>query len=261
MLSRSLKMAFWVSYDHIGKLLIANLIWAIAITLPGVFALTAFNTGEPSIMLLAGAPFLYLSLGVVGAILTAGLAHMVKVLIETGDGSLNDLLDGIKQYWLRAWAIGTLFFIVIGALTTSAWFYGTQVGANIPWVGYAAGALAVWMLVFVLLCAVLVMPTLVQKRAPVFATLKLTAVLVIDNPLLTIGIAIQWAALLALSIVMIPVFFGLYGAACVVISSCAYEMLSRKYAAAAADGAPIRRDEDDDYLNRGFRDFLFPWKG
>jgi len=69
---------------------------------------------------------------------------------------------------------------------------------------------------------------------------------------------VHWAALLVLAVVMLPVFFGLYGALCVVLSSCAYEMLHRKYA--AGEAAP-RKDEDDDYLNRGFRDFLFPWKG
>jgi hypothetical protein len=62
-----------------------------------------------------------------------------------------------------------------------------------------------------------------------------------------------------------------------VLATSAYEMLARKYAAleahqaAEAAGAvpaaalskadQIREDAKDDYLNRGFRDFLFPWKG
>jgi hypothetical protein len=42
-------------------------------------------------------------------------------------------------------------------------------------------------------------------------------------------------------------------------------MLARKYASTdAGDPAsppPYLSDDEDDYLNRGFRDFLFPWKG
>lgn len=259
MLSRALKMTFWVTYDHLGKLLVANLIWAIGITLPGVFALTAFNSGDPLVILAAGLPFLYLALGVIGPILTAAMAHMAKVLIETGDGSMGDLLEGLIKHWKKAWALGTIFFVATGIAGTSVWFYSSQLSGDIAWLGFAASALAMWALLFIILCAVMVMPTLVQKRASVLATLKLTALLVLDNPLLTIGVAIHWAAMLVLAVVMVPIFFGLYGAVCTVLSSCAYEVLHRKYA--AKDATPHRRDEDDDYLNRGFKDFLFPWKG
>ena len=53
----------------------------------------------------------------------------------------------------------------------------------------------------------------------------------------------------------------------ITVTACSGARLSRKYAAVEAHGdAPGRArvafgDEEDDYLNRGIRDFLFPWKG
>lgn len=266
MLARTMKMAFWVSYDHVGKLLLANVIWALGITLPGAVALSALNAPSPGLALALAAPFLFLALGVVGPVLTAGLAHMTKILIDSGDGALSDMLDGVKLYWKRAIGVGVALFSAGCVLGTSVWFYATQMSAQYAWLGFGASTVALWLLLFVLLCAVLVMPTLVQKRGGVLATLKLTALIVLDNPLFLVGVGLQWVALLVLSVVMLPVFFGFYGALCVVISSCAYEMLDRRYTAeraAADDGGTVRaprRDEDDDYLNRGVRDFLFPWK-
>jgi hypothetical protein len=143
--------------------------------------------------------------------------------------------------------------------------------------GYVVSAIAVWCLAFILLMASLVMPTLVQKKAGIAATLKLAALLVLDNPFFCVGLAVQFIVLAAIS--MVPLFFvAISGSAALVLSSSAYEMLARKYQAieiakgtAPAPERPIHvisrngrlifDDEKDDYLNRGLRDFLFPWKG
>jgi hypothetical protein len=58
---------------------------------------------------------------------------------------------------------------------------------------------------------------------------------------------------------MAPLFFLGYGVVLMAIVSSAYELLARTYA--ARDGAPPVDDAHDDYLNRGFRDLIFPWKG
>ena len=54
---------------------------------------------------------------------------------------------------------------------------------------------------------------------------------------------------------LLPLFIFIYGGAVLVLLSSAYELLSRKYDHIASN------DAADDYLNRGLRDFLFPWKG
>ncbi len=263
MLTRTLKMAFWVMYDHIGKLMVANLLWSLAVAVPGTFAATALLFGDPAVQLCLGVPGLVVTVGVVLPIVSAGLAHMVKVLIDRKDGSVGDMLSGIRLYWGRAAGIGLVYLFLIVCLATSAWFYVDKLRNSAPFVGYALSALAIWCLAFAALAGLLVMPTLVQKREKVIQTLKLAALLVLDNPLLMIGLAVQVLLVTAIVLPLWPLFFVFYGAIVVVMASSAYELLARKYAAAASGTAPapVAQDEQDDYLNRGVRDVFFPWKG
>lgn len=251
MLGRALKMAFWVTYDHVGKLILANIVWFLGVAVPAAAGWAALGV-SPAVALLLFA----VSLGVVHPALTVGIAHMVKTLIETRDGSLGDMFRGIRLYGRRAAAIGLLYLLGIVSLTTSMWFYAAKLRDSLPWLGFGLSALAAWALVFALLTALMVVPALVQKKAGALATVKLAAALVLANPFFALGLAAQVLGFTVVSVVFTPLVPLLYGSAVVVLITSAYEMLARKY---AADEAPS--DEDDDYLNRGFRDFLFPWKG
>lgn len=269
MLGRALKMAFWVTYDHVGKLILANVLWFVAFAVPASLAWGAFATGEPAVRLVVAWPLLIAGVGVVLPVMTAGLAHMAKVLIDKRDGSLGDMFRGIRMYGGRAAGIGLVYFFACASLATSAWFYAVKLHGAAPWLGYAISALAVWALVFVAMTSLMAMPALVQKKGGVVATVKLAALLVLANPLLVLGLALQLAAFTVLSVLVTPLFPLLYGAVAVVLVSSAYELLARKYAAAGAPEGALETgagprpmtDEEDDYLNRGFRDFLFPWKG
>lgn len=279
MLGRALKMTFWVLYDHLGKLLLANLFWSLVLCVPGGIGVTAFLSGDRGVQLVLGVPMTALSLGIVLPICSAGIAHMAKVLIEKRDGSLRDMFSGMRLYGLRAAGLGIVYLVLATGLATSTWFYAGVLRDSLPWLGYGLSAVALWGLVFLGLSALLVMPALVQKKAGVAATLKLAGLLVLANPVLSVGLAVQVLALTAIVVVVWPLFFFLYGSAVIVLLSSAYEMLARKYAATArglaADfmhhserGAAVGpdktgtpSDEEDDYLNRGLRDFLFPWKG
>lgn len=263
MLSRALKMAFWVTYDHLGKLILANLLWAMAVTIAGIPALGALLSPEPGVALVIGAPSAVICFGLVMPVMSVGLAYMAKELIEKKDGTVGDLFRGIRLYWSRAAALGLCYIGAVVCLVTSAWFYATRLRDTMPWLGYTISGLAVWGLLFLGVMSVLVMPALVHKRGRVVETLKLTALLTLDNPVLALGLALQVAAFTALAVVLMPVFFFLYGSVVIVMGACAYEVLARKYQSAAPEGgAPTPPDdEQDDYLNRGLRDFLFPWKG
>jgi hypothetical protein len=264
-------MAFWVIYDHLGKLILASLLWSLPVAVPAFIAVSAFGTGDPGVQLVMGVPALILAFGVVLPVMSVGLANLAKELIETKDGSISDMFRGVRLFWRRAIGVGFSYLIVLICLTTSTWFYATKLQDSIPWLGYGISALSLWGVIFVLLTSLLVMPTLVQKKANTLETLKLTCLLVLDNPLLTVGIAVQVVAITATAVFLTPVLFFLYGGVVIVLVSSAYELLARKYASlepvsdqyvtAPKRSETVVEDEEDDYLNRGFRDFLFPWKG
>jgi len=275
MLGRTLKMAFWVFYDHLGKLVFINLLWSLAILFPGWLALSALLSENPLARLVVGAPLAILTVGVIVPIGAAGLAHLTKSLIETRDGTVSDFWVGVRRYWGRAAGLGLLFTLATCSLATSVWFYAQTLGKSVSWLGYGISGLAAWCLILELLVSLLAIPALVQKNSGLVETVKLAGLLVLDNPLFVAGLAGQILALSAM-IILPPVFFLAYGSVVVVLATSAYEMLARKYAAidarklAESAGTPlpmagkaeqIKEDAQDDYLNRGFRDFLFPWKG
>ena len=272
-------MAFWVFYDHLGKVVVANLVWSAALLGPMLAGVAAFVTGDGFLIFVITVPAFVLSFGVLVPLFGAGLAYLVKELIDTGDGSFLDVFRGMGLYWRRAIGVGVAYVGAVAVLLTSVWFYATRLGSTAPLLGYAIGGLAVWCLVLVILTQMLVMPALVQKKGGVGATLKLSALLVLDNLVFCVGLWVYFVMLAALSVVIPPfgVFFA--GAVAVVLSSTAYEMLARKYAAierekTGADGGLAGRessvvsrggklifdDAKDDYLNRGFGDFWTPWK-
>jgi hypothetical protein len=277
MLGRVLKMTFWVTYDHLGKLILANVVWALAVSIPGAMAWAAFLSPYTEVQLLLGAPLALLTVVVLLPVTSVGLVFLAKELIETRDGSVRLFFRGMRLYGGRAIGLGALYSFASVTLATSTWFYASKLRESVPLLGYALSSLALWFLVFAGVTAILVLPTLVQKKSGVLQTVKLTALLVLDNPVLSLGLVINLAALTVLCGIFAPFFFFLYGAVAMVLASSTYEMLARKYAAleAAEQGETAARvllvgpdkrtvildEEEDDYLNRGLRDALFPWKG
>lgn len=287
MLARALKMALWVCYDHLGKLVLANLICAAAVLTPGFLSMAAFAAGGALIPLLAGFALAGITLFVSIPLSLAGLAHFAKVLVDERDASLRDFALGVRRFGRRAVALGFLYGAAVCCFATSAWFYSELMKTTLPWLGFALSAVALWCLAFLAFMSVLTPPALVQKDGGVVQTARLAAVLALDNPVFALGLAVQLVALLLLSVLMAPLAVFLSGAAAVVLLTTAYEQLARKYALAELrkaathvpeEGLPLegfgpgirvisRRgklevdDREDDYLNRGLRDFLFPWKG
>ncbi|GMV99155.1 MAG: hypothetical protein AMXMBFR84_02940 [Candidatus Hydrogenedentota bacterium] len=258
MVSRVIKMAFWVTYDHLGKLMLAGLLWSSLAGIPGYLAIEALLSPSEAIRLALGIP-LALFACVAGVPMgAAAAAEMVKELIDTRDGSVGTFLEGLRKHAVSATALGAVYGFVAASLAASVWFYPAVIGPRIPMLGYALGAIALWLLVFAGMTALMVMPVLVQRKGRIVATVKLAAVLVLANPGLALALTVQAVCWTVFCLLVPPLLVVLYGPCLVVLGSSAYEMLSRKYNAGEAGETA---DRNDDYLNRGLRDFFFPWKG
>ncbi len=268
MLHRVLKMAFWVCFDHLGKLLVANVLSFALVLVPLLAAWWLAGHSNPVTAVVVAGSAAGLSFVVALPVCMAALAAMMKELIETRDGSLRTFVTGLRRFAPRAVGLGGVFMAAEALFATSVWFYSSRFGGAMPVLGFGLSALALWAMFFTGLMALFAAPALVQKNGGIFATLRLSALLVLDNPLLTVGMVVALLPLL-LACMAPPVIMLFSIAPMMAVVSSAYEMLSRKYAAVEAHkarglaGAPRvdYGDENDDYLNRGFRDFLFPWKG
>jgi len=254
--ARALQMAFWVTYDHMGLLILLNLCWAAGVGVPGSVAVAALLAERPAWLaaLVSG----WMAFGIAHASMAAGIAHVAKTIIETRDASFSDFMRGIRQYAPRAIVLGTFFYAATVCLGVSMAFYPARFGDSAPILAYGAAGAAFWMLLFTQLCGPYLFPALVQKRLGALGTLRLSAALVLARPVYAAGVALHSAIILGLGLAMPPAAVFIAGAAAVVFASTAYEMLARDYARRAGEALPP--DGEDDFLNRGFRDFLFPWK-
>ena len=266
MLSRALKMAFWVSYDHLGKLLVVNLASSVLCALPVAAAAAVVPH-------LSGRVFLGCLLAACAALFMAGfscavaLAWMVRSLIETRDGSVGMFFAGLCRFGLRGAALGLCYLFAGSCLLSSVWFYAARVGLEHPVTGYGLSAVALWAAVLLLLTVPAAVPAMVHKRLGPFGAVRLAVLLVAGNPLYFAGVGVYSALMAAVAVLVLVLLLCFALAPLTVLHCAAYEMLARRYAAVEAarvSGAPVRVDFDDandDYLNRGFRDLLFPWKG
>ncbi len=273
MLSRTLKMAFWVAYDHLGKLLFANLVSSALCALPIMAALAAASrlsdAASLGVFLAAGALSFLACFSCAVA-----LAWMVRGLIETRDGSVGAFFTGLRSFALRGAALGLCYLFAGACLLSSVWFYASRVGAAHPVAGYGLSAIALWAGLFLGLTALAAAPVMVHRDLGPLGAIRLAALLVLDNPLFYAFLAAH-SVLVAGVALVVPVLLACFALAPLVVLQCAaYEMLARRYAAVEATLArgalapdrrgPVRVDFDDandDYLNRGFRDMIFPWKG
>ncbi|MFO7973465.1 MAG: hypothetical protein R6V12_02385, partial [Candidatus Hydrogenedentota bacterium] len=153
MLARAMKMAFWVTYDHLGKFVLLGLIWSLALLAPGWIASVALFNDDHAIRTLIGVPAAAFAFGIVLPIPSVGLAQMVKVLIDKRDAAIADFFRGIRRHGLRAVIIGILFVFAVASLATSIWFYAAKLRDTAPWLGYAISGLALWGLLFAALTA------------------------------------------------------------------------------------------------------------
>jgi hypothetical protein len=269
MLARAIKMSFWVVYDHLGKLLLVNIFAAIMLAAPVVAASAVLARNSQGYALIFAALLCVVPISVFLPLIQAGLVWMIKVLIEKHDGGVALFFVGMKRFGPRAAAIALLYLLLSACLLSSAWFYGIRMGARVPLVGYGLSAIALWTQFFLLMTAPLALPALIHKDQGVFATMKLAALLTLDNPFMALGLLAHITVLTLLAI-MPPVFVFCSVAPIAALQGSAYELLSRKYAAIQAhkesgkDGKEKLvidfGDDDDEYLCRGFRDLLFPWK-
>ena len=268
MLIRTIKMTFWVLYDHVGKLLVANMLCAFLVVLPLLCIEYMLATSTTlTLSILAVIPICLML--IILPMFHIGLLWMVKELIEKRDGSLKTIFIGIKCFGLQALILFLIYLFAISCVLSSIWFYGQLAGNYSPLIQYGLGAFSIWIIAFLIATAIFSLPALVNKNNGVIGAIKLAFALVIDNPVFTLGILIHIAVMIAFSFAL-PFLLCFSFSPIAVLQGSAYEILSRKYRYLSEfKKMPDNKnkaftidfgDENDEYLCRGFRDLLFPWK-
>ncbi|MBM3288049.1 MAG: DUF624 domain-containing protein [Candidatus Eisenbacteria bacterium] len=217
------KRAFWHAYDHLGTLIVANLLWCV------------------------------LCLGVVTAPpATAGLFSLARRIAADEDARLADFWVGFRRDLIPSIKLGAFTAGAAALLWFNIRFYGRLHG-RAAFAGTALATLLVWSAAFFALMHVHLHPLLSGGDRRLRTALRKSALLALDNPGFTIVIALQSALLVALLVASGVGLLLLAGSLTAVILSTGHRELLKKYfpGSDAASEAPE---------TRSWRDLWRPWE-
>lgn len=220
MLRPAFRRALWTTYDHIGLLVAANLLWVV-LTVPVVTAPAA----------------------------AAGLFTLAHRASRRERVSLRDFFAGFREHAGPSLRLGVFDLAVTALLWFNIDFYSHLGGpAEIPGM-LLAGAL-VWVAAFLLLMHAHLYPLLVGGERSLRRLLRKSALLTLDNLAFTVGLTFQALSLTALCVVTGAGLVLINGSLVSVLLTAAHDELSAKYGGGATPPAPETRT---------FRDLWRPW--
>lgn len=147
MIRRLVSRTLWHSYDCLGRLLAANLIW-FAGTVPlcagVVFFSRLFSPPLSTVVLASLLSVVFLNP------LGFALGEMAQRLAETGGTDLATFWNGLRQYVVRGLLSMSVHALATTTLGLSLLFYGSGTFAWLGAIGnYAATGLTIWVALFV----------------------------------------------------------------------------------------------------------------
>lgn len=244
------KRFFWTAYDHLGGLVLLNLLWDL-LSLPwilagaGLVGLGLSMRADPAapgvgICVVAAGELVFFAPPSV-LLFLAGARWARGEEIET-----RVLCRELPRYALRAQALGLVVAAVTVILLVNAAFYLRWQG----WVGLGLAGLMVWLLVVVGLTAPYIFPVLVTQDRGVRQTLRHSFLMALDNLALSAGLLASTLVAVAVGVGSgIGLFVGILAALALWLSVCFRGLLSR-YTGQALPEEPPRR----------WRDLLRPWE-
>jgi len=188
LISTIYKKAFWNTYDHIGRLILLNLLWACCFPLPTYLAFWLLPLDGH---LRIGATIM---VGVfTHSFATTGAFAATADIVAYRKFTLKQFFCGGRDLYLPALAITLLSVLVCYLTYVSIGFYLALKGAA-GILGFFLVGLQVWIVLFVVCMQVYLLPLLVKKEWGAVKTIKWSAVLILLRPGFTLLMMLQVAA-------------------------------------------------------------------
>jgi len=218
---RAMGRFFWTTYDHIGRLVAANLCIGGIVLAP----LTVVDLWPPLLV-----PFLLYAF-VAGSILQTAMAAFALDMRRFRDPPLKALWAAVRRFWLVGLKAHLLAAGALGILYVNVRFWSAPpiYAQQLKWPGLLIAGLCVWAAAFVGLCYLFLLPLLVEKRTGVWAAWKQSALLALDNigPALGAGIVLGLLEVLGVMTLAGPILFC--SAVLATMSAALYTTVHYKY--------------------------------
>lgn len=228
---------FWralkLSYEHIGKVMITNLVWfVVGFFLLLVFTYVPVEGSSLFLVALVGTP-----IAIGGAF--GAVHHRMNALIKGEETTLNDLWLGFKKYFLRGAILAVLAVLGFGILFFNIWFSQTYPSKFF----LLLSGFWIWGIVLWYAMHQFVFAFVVNQNAGVFTALRKSALIVLDNPWPSFLLVIFSLLVTALSLLFAAPLIIFLASFLALLQNCFYHELMVKYERLAEEQAEDEQGE------------------
>ncbi|HBG01259.1 MAG TPA: hypothetical protein DDW87_06780 [Firmicutes bacterium] len=219
---RTFVRALKLSYEHIGKVMLTNLVWFGMGFLPFLaFTYIPFLQNDAVFVITIIATFITLG----GA--TGGVSYRMNRVIMGEDTALKDWWDGFKLFWLRGTILLVLGLLGLVLLVFNIWF-----SQNYPSTLFLVlSGLWIWGIIYWSALQQFVFPFVINQNIGVLKTLKRSALIVLDNPLSVFILLVFTVIIAGLSVVFAAPLLIFMASFLALLHNCFYHELMAKYEA------------------------------
>ena len=207
-------------YNYLGTVILASIFWSLTTTPLLLWAVASVNTGEWSVIITS------LPIYALGAVPTAAALHMVNKAFHKEDVSPLDFFRGIKRFFLRSYALGFLFLLIIGIMLFDLLFFWTSPSILFNIIG----GIWVYVTLYVVFVGYYLLGFLVEQDVGLRKVIRRSALVVLDNFFFSIVVTLMFAIVIAASFIA-PVFFLLTGGALAFVIQNSTAAILKKYGA------------------------------
>ncbi len=196
MFPQILKQWFWDCYDHLGRLLLANMLLffilaaAFVYTAPIIVAFFSALTGGHQVLFLAAAFLVVAPLSLTLAF--APFSEFAPLVSKEKDPRVRVFLRGLWRQGFRTWRYFFLVCLILALLLVNIWFYtlSGQFPESMMMVGYILAGLCFWLGVVLAASLVPGIPLLFRRELGAGKTLKISLLVLLKYPGLVFGLFI-----------------------------------------------------------------------
>ena len=183
---------------------------------------------------------------------TAGLFNLARKIAEGAPVSLGDFFDGFRAHFLPATKVGSFTLAFAFLVWVNIDFYShLERWATIP--GMLLSAVMIWAVAFLLLMHAHIHPLISHGERGLRNIVRKSALLALDNPGFTIGVAVQSASV---AIICLLTGLGLV----LVLASLLAVLLSTGHRELLKKYFPESLEASEPHETRGWHDFWRPWQ-
>lgn len=201
---RIIGRSFKLMYEYLGMTMVISAFWFILALIPtgATFLTMAALPGPPSFLI-----FAVVCIFLFGPV-TAATYSMTHSMVQREGVGVLDFFRRLRQFYFRSVKLTIAMGAILGILLVDLRFF---LGSGVTWMEYLS-ILWLYLILFWLLMAQYVFPVTVKQERKLLDTLKVAALLALDNVVVSLMLLIVGVALIFVSIwLQVPLLLFMAG--------------------------------------------------